>query len=67
MLKCEDFSPGDRTAFLGISAEYEPMETVLKPVNAWIDHEAIKVLNVETVSGNCAYSNGSYFVRVWYE
>lgn len=65
MLKCRDFDVKSTQAFVGY--KNEPIESVLERVNAWIDSEQIKVLTVETVKNQCAWSNGEYRIRVWYD
>jgi hypothetical protein len=72
MLKCKDFYAEDRTQFLEFSRNWEPIDSILERVNAWISSAKIKVLNVETVISSFSWwstrpSPDLYSVRVWYE
>lgn len=67
MLKCKEFYPADITPHFALMRKYEPVESVLVRINAWISSERIRVLNVETVS-YCEYQQGGPpLIRVWYE
>lgn len=69
MLKCKDFDAVEQTESLAIVRKFEPLESVLDRINAWVSAEKIKVLNVETIFTDWAYGVGARTVRVrvWYE
>jgi|GEM_PF-5941267 len=69
MIKCKEFQVKDKSVGLVIRRKYEPIESVLERVNAWIRSETIRVLNVATVS-HCAWYQPEIplpVIRVWYE
>ena len=71
MLKCKDFQVEDQTEFFNVSRKFEPIESVLERVNAWINTKNIKVLNVETFFHSpCTVlptTKREHFIRLWYE